>query len=382
MKGKHIAFCLDQAYGNITPTLGLSLELMKRGHRVSYAVPQSFAAAIHKIHASAVIIEPLDIRGKLISETLIENDCFNYKKTPHEMRRLFDEVSRPRTAHLLSQLKQLYGYDRPDAIIHDDSLDSAGRELAREWNIAKIRHHSQFLDELLAENVLETFAEDQLVLMTVPEFFQRNRTQLDRRFRFVGFIPEGRKEIFEPWRPRKAGSSPILVSATTGMLPQISFYKTMIEAFRERPWDVILSLSGSLDLISAIDPERLMSISQNIELNRCASNFEIVGRSSLYIGQGGQGGTLEAIFCGVPQIVVPPQPYHYSVGRRVSELGLGHCFPMSELTPDRVIASVVTLLADEETQERVRNAAALMRNQRGAELAGDTIEAYLSGRTW
>ena len=43
---------------------------------------------------------------------------------------------------------------------------------------------------------------------------------------------------------------------------------------------------------------------------------------------------------------------------------------------------VVALLADEETQERVRSAAALMRNQRGAELAGDTIEAYLSGKAF
>jgi dTDP-L-oleandrosyltransferase len=151
----------------------------------------------------------------------------------------------------------------------------------------------------------------------------------------------------------------------------------MINAFRNQPWEAVLSISGSLDRLSAIDPALFSDVPANVRLNCCSGNFDILENSCLYIGQGGQGGVLEAIFCGVPQIVVPPTPFHNSVARRVSELGLGLCLPISELSQDSLLAHVTTLLNDKETLHRVKEASNLMGNQLGAQLAVDAIEEYL-----
>ena len=379
MNRKHVAFCLEQAYGHIIPTFGIALELKKRGHKVSYALNRLLAPMIQKLGMRAVIFDPPpEDREKTISAIVSENDCLSYKVGKAEMAALFKNTFEDRSARSLGQLEQLFSADKPDVIIHDDCSDTAGRDLASRWGIARIRHHSQFLEEGSPVYSMDEFTQDKLVILTLPEFFQRDRSYLDQRFRFVGFIPEGRDKAFEPWRPRNPEKRPILISATTGLLPQIDFCKMMIEVFRSRPFDVVLSISGSRDAVSAIDPGQLRGIPPNIQLNTSASNFEILKDACLFIGQGGQGASLEAIFRGVPQIVIPPTPYHYAVGRRVRELGLGECMPLSDLSPDSFIERVVKLSDDQDTVERVKSASIEMRNHEGASLAADTIEGYLS----
>ena len=377
MESKHVAFCLDQAYGNIVPTLGIASKLVLRGHRVSYTVPETFAPIIRRVRATPVIIEPMDIRGRINAAITIENDCFRYVERTPEAVKYCRDLSRARTENLLSQLEVLYRDDPPDLVLHDDSLDTAGRELADKWGLKRIRHHSQYLDKLSIIDYSQTFAKDELVLMTVPEFFQRDRQTLDERFRFVGFVPEGRFEIFEPWQPSRPVHKPILVSATTGLLPQRSFYQAMIGAVRDQPWDVILSISGSRDRISAIAPEEMSNLPRNVLLNASGSNFDIVKHCGLYIGQGGQGGVLEAIYWGVPQIVIPPEPYHYSVGRRVAELDLGICLAPAELSIDGLRQQIAALLANRATLERVQIAGESMRTHSGAPLAVEIIEGCL-----
>lgn len=382
MKSKHIAFCLEQAYGHIIPTFGIALELRKRRHKVSYAINRLLAPMIQKLGMRAVIFDPPpEDRGKTISEIVSENDCLTYKVGKAEMAALFRKSFDERTARSMAQLEQLYCADKPDVIIHDDCSDTAARDLASKWGIARIRHHSQFLDEGSPVYSVDDFARDKLVIMTLPEFFQRDRSSLDQRFKFVGFLPEGRDQVFEPWCHLNAETRPILISATTGLLPQIDFCKMMIEVFRNRPFDVVLSISGSRDAVSAINPGRLRDIPPNIRLNTSASNFEILKYACLFIGQGGQGASLEAIFHGVPQIVIPPTPYHYAVGRRVRELGLGECMPLSDVSPDSFMEHVVKLSNDHDTLERVKIASIEMRSHEGACLAANTIEGYLSVST-
>jgi UDP:flavonoid glycosyltransferase YjiC (YdhE family) len=375
MKNRHVAFCLDQAYGNIIPTVGIALELMERDYRVSYTVAESFAPIIRKIGATPLVIAPLDIRGKIHSVIVMENDCFKYDL---EKLDYCTQLSAQRTAHLLPQLEQLFVDCRPDLIIHDDSLDKAGRDLAIKWGIARIRHHSQFIDEDFGSLIFDEFNQDQLILMTVPEFLQRDRSVLDARFEFVGFIPRGRGAFFEPWTPASTGSKPILISATTGLLPQREFYKVMIEAVRHQPWDVIVSISGSRDPISAISSAEIGDLPANINLNSHASNFEILQHASLYVGQGGQGGSLESMFWGVPQIVAAPDPYHHSVARRVSELKLGYSLLPTDLSVETLREKIFDLSSDREVLDRTRIVGEEMRRHDGAALAVDIIERHLS----
>lgn len=377
--GKHVSFCLEQAYGHIVPTLGISMELMRRGHKVSYAVTESFAPVVRGIGADVVVLKVAENRDKVIAELFKENDHLQYSVQKEEFGGALRQLARERTEHSVRQLEALYQANMPDVVVHDDCLDTAGREFASKHNIRRVLHCSQVIEgDLRASS-----ADEEMILVTVPKFFHHlsEEDPVSPKYIFVGFIPEGRNSAFMPWRATPAPQPRILISPTTGLLQQVEFCRWMVAIFRDQPWRIVLSISGSHDALSAIDPSVFRELPANIEVNHTSSNFDILRDCSLYIGQGGQGGALEAIYHGVPQIVIPPTPHHYSVARRVAELGLGVCLPPSELSKEALLEAVTSLLGDEGVRGRVRAARLRMQSARGAELAANILEKYLSAET-
>jgi UDP:flavonoid glycosyltransferase YjiC (YdhE family) len=346
---------------------------MKRGHRVSYVVAESFASLIRSIDATPVVIDFLNGRQTAVTELIIEDDHLNYRHTEEFQQQLVKELVAKQTRHALTQLERAHGSRPPDLVVHDDSMDNTGRTWAVQLGIPKVRLATQFIDE----RHLGWYAGDEVVVVTVPELFQRPLApvQADSRFRFVGFIPEARCIAFRPWQQLNGTNPRVLVSPTTGLRQQVSFCRRIVEIFRDQPWDVILSISGSHDKLSAFDATALGELPRNTHLNLHAGNFAILPNAHLFIGQAGQGGALEAIYWGLPQILLPPTPYHYSVAHRVQELGLGVCLPLVELSRETLLGHATRLLEDRETLRRVREAQASMRERSGSALAADILEA-------
>jgi UDP:flavonoid glycosyltransferase YjiC (YdhE family) len=376
MNGREIAFFLDQAYGNTVPSLGIAMELMRRGHRVTYVVTETFSSLIRSIGARPIVIDFLEIRQTAISEMIIEDDHLSYRGTEEQQRQRGKELMDNRTQHALAQLRQFSGEWRPDLIIHDDSLDRAGRALALELGIPKVRLATQFI----AEQYAHLYADDEVILVTVPEFFQErlDAFKSDARFKFVGFIAEGRCLPFRPWTSLSGSRQRVLVAPTTGLLRQINFCKKILEIFRDQPWEVVLSISASHDKLSALDAAELGELPSNVHLNRHSGNFDVLQNVELFIGQAGQGGALEAIYWGRPQILVPPTPYHHLVARRVSDLGLGICLPITDMSREMLLGHATSLLNDKDTLARIQLARQSMHDRSGAELAANILEERLS----
>src|SRR5690349_19731915 len=194
MASRHIAFFLEHAYGQIIPTLGLSAELMRRGHRVSYAVTASFASAITRFGARPIVFQPLDTRPQLFEYTARADGGHDFNLEDAEFMNVLSKLRALRTEDSLRQLEQLYAKDRPDVVIHDDCLDFAGKELAKKWDIPKVLHVPDIPDGP------PKFPDDEPVLISVPRFFHQYAEQLGSNVSFVGFNPEGRREFFKPWK--------------------------------------------------------------------------------------------------------------------------------------------------------------------------------------
>lgn len=150
----------------------------------------------------------------------------------------------------------------------------------------------------------------------------------------------------------------------------------MIRAFQDQPWRVVLSLP-SLDPVSAIDPASMPELPENFRLNRSASNLDILDHASLFIGSGGVGSTLEALYCGVPALLIPFAEGLYTVADRVVDLGLGASLHRARLTPELLRESAAALIADSDTRDRLQRVQSSMRADRGARAAGDLIEGKL-----
>jgi UDP:flavonoid glycosyltransferase YjiC (YdhE family) len=375
MYRSHVAFFLDEAYGNIVPTLGISMELLRRGHKVTYIVAEGFSSLIRSAGATPVVVDLLDVRQAGIAAFLNDNDHQSYRMAEHEISVLWKQMCDKRTAHALPQLERMYHDRMPDIVVFDHVVEAVARAFACRASAKLIRLTTQFIEE----DSIESFSGNEPILITVPKSFHRKLDQFEaaKKFKFVGFVPEGRCLPFRPWRPMTSSKPRILISPTTGLLKQVEFCRKIIGVFRDQPWDVVLSISGAHDKLSTIDAELLGDMPANIHINRDAGNFDILSNVQLFINQAGQGGALEAIYWGVPQILLPPTPFHYSVARRVAELGLGVCLPPAEMSGEMLIGLVTTLLRDQVTLRRVQEARNMIRQDAGAGAGADIIEEYL-----
>ena len=373
MESRHVAFFLEQAYGHVIPTLGVASELMRRGHRVSYAVHAGLAGGITRCGARAVVFEPLETRTRVCQQTARSDGTHHFSLEDAGLRDLLTELSLQRTRDSAAQLRKLYENDRPDLVVHDDCLDTAGRTLALEWGVARARFFPHMLTKQLAADVPD---DDQLVLVPLPKFFNEE-AQFHERFKILGFIPEGRREFFEPWGSDATDEPTILVSPITGLLPQVEFCKLAIRAFQNQPWQVVLSLP-SLDPVSALDPATIPELPANFRINRRSSNLDILERACLFIGNGGVGGTLEALYSGVPALLIPFAEGLYTVAGRIAELGLGASLHITKVTPEILRTAAATLIADKATQARVKSIQKSMQMAPGAQMAADLIERQMS----
>lgn len=371
---KHVAFVLEQAYGHILPTLGIARELMQRGHRVSYAVSSSFAPAIQRAGAHAIVFDPIDTRTEIQRLAAARGSSYEYDFSSDEVRRQMLESSERRTASSLAQLQDRYSDDRPDVVVHDDCLDVAGRMLAVEWRIARARIHLR----VLSDADVPTFADDQIVIVLLPGFFNGAVSSLDERFHFVGFIAEGRNEIARPWQPNDARGPTVLASPTTGLPNQVDFCRLMIQAFSNTRCHVVLSVPGDFDPLSALDANSIGALPTTFRINSQSSHLKILEHCRLFIGQGGPGSTLEALYSGVPAILIPPTKGHDAAALRVARLGLGLRLSIPEATPDHLRECALALMRDSATLARVKEAQLSMRADRGAKTAADLIEGQIN----
>lgn len=367
---KHIAFCLDQAYGHIYPTLGIASELITRGFDVSYPVSDSFANKIMQIGAEPKRFEPvLNYRLELYPAALKKDGSYDFSDGSFARRLLSLRAESTRLSMKL--LESLYKGEAPDLIVHDDALDDSAREFAIKLSIRRVR----IWQSIIYEKDIESFRNDDLVLIPIPDFFNGDEGSFGERFRFFGFIPikESGDQWINPWRPEKV----VFVSPTTGLLPQVEFCKLIIDALKDLPLKIVLSAAGRSDPVSRVDLQMLGELPDNVCVSEDSSHLSILEHACLFVGQGGPRSTLQAIYSGVPSLLIPPSLDHDFAARRAADLGLGIRIAISEACPRRIRDAAIFLIEDGATLARVRRAQSSMHAENGAVLAADLIEEYL-----
>ena len=366
MARTHIAFIVESAHGHINPILGITSELVRRGHRVTCAVKDYFAPRVADSGAEPLVYEPLDYRTRFIP-SIEQYNRWNDKALIMER---WNEFEQEEIEDALPQLELLYREKRPDLIIYD-LRNLAGRSLACKWGLPKIEHAPMMIESNECNQLERPYDED-LIIVSVPRFFQPDVERLDGRFHFVGPIYTNRG-FFQPWKPSPSPEPLVLVSATTA-LPQIEFYKLVICALEIVPCRVVLSIGN------VIPQEALDTLPGHFELNHSSSQMDILDQASLYIGQGGQGSTLEAIYCGVPLLLIPPGKLFEQVAHRVAQLGLGMYIDEAAASVEEVRRLTLFLLGDDGTRRRVKEAQKTMSETPGAKLSADLILKHLSAQ--
>lgn len=348
----HVSFCAPPGSGHAGSTLGIAAELVRRGHRVSYAATRSAATPIAAAGA-----------------TLIDYDTT-----------LDDDADIPKFSTLLREAKlvlpaltQRYSAYVPDLVVYDAPMAWWGRLLAARWSVPAVpvwpgfvhREHpaarsgplsrrrglAKLADDLglSPEDVLlGTGTPAQLVLL--PRALQEAGESFDHSYQFVGPVPAP-----TPPNPRQASSrtsstSLPLVMASAGL------YRRCTDAFARRGSHAVGSLGKR---VSTAALEQSVAFVTDAEL----------------------GPTLSAVQAGVPLVAVPRSPEQQQVAARIVALGLGARIDHRDATGERLRDAVLGVCADEDIAVNLRTLRHQMERSGGATTAASVLEGVLAAQT-
>ncbi|MFF5444084.1 macrolide-inactivating glycosyltransferase [Streptomyces sp. NPDC012888] len=394
-KPSHIAMFSIAAHGHVNPSIEVIRELVARGHRVSYAVPASFAEKVAQAGATPVVYTstlPTDDDPEAWGTELIDNiEPF-----------LHDAVQ------ALPQLAAAFEDDRPDLVIHDITAYPAP-VLAHRWGVPAVSlspnlvawegYETEVAEPMFAElkgtergkayfarfqawldeNGLDTdpdrFARPRRSVVLIPEALQPNADRVDRSVHtFVGACQGERAEQGHWQRPAAAeGKKVVLVSLGSAFTKQPAFYRACLDAFAGLPdWHLVLQIG------KFTDEAELGEVPANAEVHRWVPQLDILRQADAFITHAGAGGSQEGLATGTPMVAVPQAVDQFGNADMLASLGVARHLPMEEATADTLREAVLALVSDPAVAARATAIRRQMAAEGGTKRAADLIEAELS----
>jgi MGT family glycosyltransferase len=383
----HIAFMAVPTHGDLDPTLGVVTELVKRGHRVTYATNEEFAPRVEAAGAKAVrysstLPSPSDPASKWPS---------GWDMT-FAMRMFLDEL-----VEVLPQVAEAYRGDEPDLVVYE-VIGWHGPILAEKWGVPAIQlspmpvayegmendigleptpEFFSFVEDfgkfVAEQDVTITPADIQMnprrCVALLPRAFQIGADSIPDNYTFVGPVLS-ELELDGSWT--KPDDRPVvLVSLGTVDNDVPRFFRLCVEAFSGLGWHVVLTTGGG------VDPAELGEVPDDVEVHTWVPQLQVLAQASAFVTHAGLGSVLHGMYHGVPMIAVPPAAQQVLNAKRLDDLGLGVHLPMAEVTAAGLRETLLAVAADEEMAGRLDRMRELIARSGGAAEAADIVEAEL-----
>ncbi|MCX4540664.1 macrolide-inactivating glycosyltransferase [Streptomyces sp. NBC_01565] len=395
-KPAHIAMFSIAAHGHVNPSIEVIRELVARGHRVSYAIPASFAEKVAETGATPVIWS-----STLPTEE--EPEAWGTELIDHLEPFLKDAVQ------ALPQLAAAFEGDEPDLVLHDITSYPA-RVLAHRWGVPAVSlspnlvawtgyeeevgvpmtadlrasergkaYYARFrawLDENGIDEDCDRFVgRPRRSVVLIPRALQPHADRVDESVHsFVGACQGDRSATQGTWnRPAAAaGKKVLLVSLGSAFTRQPAFYRACVEAFGDLPdWHVVLQIG------KFTDEGELGEIPANVEVHRWVPQLDVLRRADAFITHAGAGGSQEGLATGTPMVAVPQAVDQFGNADMLQGLGVARHVPMDEADAKTLREAVLALVADPEVAARLDTIRAGTAAEGGTRRAADLIEAEL-----
>lgn len=204
--------------------------------------------------------------------------------------------------------------------------------------------------------------------------FQPFVDKLQGNFHFVGAsIPERRDTIGEEFQ--NLGNKPLVyVSLGTLHNDKPQFFRNCIQALKDSPCEVIISIGKS---IKAID---LGPLPEHIKVYPFVPQLHILKYASAFVTHGGMNSLNEGLYFGVPVIVCPQQMEQAFNGRRLQKMGVAHTLGCANPSIEQLKTSIENVINDQETKRRSeaygKTLQAAGGYQKAAELISDFVRKF------
>ncbi|GAA3245921.1 macrolide family glycosyltransferase [Dactylosporangium siamense] len=387
----HIAFFAPPSAGHLNPTLGLAAELLRRGHRVTYATTHDYTDRVGEV--SSAVVE------------YTEQHPGDFRSFQFTGRSLVDAMSASlaETEALLPVLRGAFPVP-PDVVVYDNAA-WWGRLLAAEWKTPAVQVSPMFVSndqwsmserytklslfqprlwlflaklggflrkvgtDITPKQLLTGDGADRRVVF-IPREFQFRGETFDDTYRFVGPCLFERR-FLGTWERTDERRPLILVTLGTIYNQNPQFFRTCMDAVADLGGHVVIAVGDGVDLDALGTPP------PNVELRRFVAQLHVLEHADLFITHAGMGSTMEALYHGVPMLAVPQMAEEQANADRIAEVGAGRVVATAGLTAPALRAEIERMLADTAIRRRARELRDATRAAGGADAAADSVEAAL-----
>ena len=344
--------------GHTNPTLGLARMLTDMGHRVTYVHSPTWRDAVENTGVRFVPYDDYPLFPSPFQDRMrcwraayrtvlrigAEYDCLIYEMLFVSGKALADRLG-------IVPIRLFSTFALNEHVLEDFGrngglyLTSIFRfPLLRSLISAPMsRRYGWRFRELEAEIVRNSPA---LNITYTPRSFQVYANEFPQsRYAFVGASIDGRRH--EPFEPPAGSGSLVYISLGTELNKSERFFRRCVEAFGSTGMRVVMAIGDS------VRPESLGPVPPMMMVCRRVPQLEVLSQASLFITHGGMNSVNEALFYGVPMLVVPVGNDQPTVARRVEELGLGEALDIRKATPDVLREAAMRVLSDRECHARL-----------------------------
>lgn len=370
------AFLVAPLHGHVNPTLPVARELMDRGHRVVYWLPEEFRGPVASTGAAFLPYEPSPTSGWLQADD------------PLRRFAMIPVWLAAESVDVLPQVLDGVRAERPDVVVYD-VLCVWGRLVAQLLALpaamlctsyAMNERFSLFTspqyralprlpeaaDRFLGSarqlhaaygvtvDLLGLFLhrEPLTIVFTTRSFHPASET-FDQRYRFVGPSIGPAPHAVDPFLAELAQRPTVYVSMGTVFNDWPELLPACCAAFDDDRWQVVVATGGQ-----PVPPGAPASV----VVRSSVPQVDLLARSDVFVTHGGMNSVMEALHHGVPLVVIPQTPEQAITAARVAELGLGVQLPRASTT-----AGTLRLAVDRVTgYEAIRAAVTRMRAQAAA----------------